>query len=155
MFTDIYFSIQVLHGRGLVHVSKAHECCDLVAADKSRKALAKRIRKSTQVNASFRLAFNLRFVWLPTYDDLLWHWPSSNSYPSRRKCFTVWPPNASRHKLIASKLYMRLAWTCEPTCESVWPTIASPYVSSGSANLRRLTSNCESVWPGLKDVSST
>ena len=30
---------------------------------------------------------------------------ASNSYASRRKFFTVWPPNASRHKLIASQLY--------------------------------------------------
>ena len=58
---------------------------------------------------------------------------------------TVWPPNTSRHKLIASQLYIRevydflqLAWTCEPTCESVWPPIASPYASSGFANLHRL-----------------
>ena len=69
------------------------------------KALAKRTRKSTELNASFRLAFNLRFVWLPTcvalrwnYDDLRWLWSNSNSYASRRKIFTFWPPNAIRRK---------------------------------------------------------
>ena len=34
-------------------------------------------------------------------------WSSSNPYPSRRELLTVWPPNESRHKLIASQLYMR------------------------------------------------
>ena len=72
-------------------------------------------------------------------------WSSSNS--SRRKFFTVWTLNASGHKLIASQQYMsgiygflRLAWTCEPTCESVWPPFASLYASSGFANLCRLVS---------------
>ena len=32
----------------------------------------------------------------------------------------------------------------------VWPPFASPYASSGFANLGRLASTCESVWPGLK-----
>ena len=36
------------------------------------KALAKRTRKLTQVNASFGLAFNLHFVWPPTCVDLRW-----------------------------------------------------------------------------------
>ena len=39
--------------------------------------------------------------------DFCWLWSSSNSYVSRRKFFTIWPPNASRHKLIASQLCMR------------------------------------------------
>ena len=75
----------------------------------------------------FRLATHLRRLAL-TCIDLRWLWSSSNSYASRRTFFTVWPPNASRHKMIASHLYMReiydflwLAWTCESTCESVWP----------------------------------
>ena len=41
--------------------------------------------------------------------------------------------------------FLRLAWTCEPTCESVWPPIASPYARSGFENLCRLASTCESV----------
>ena len=49
-----------------------------------------------EVDAGFRLEFDLR-----------WLWSSSNSYASRHKFFTVWPPNASRHKLIASELYIR------------------------------------------------
>ena len=40
------------------------------------------------------LVFNLRFVWSPTCDDLRGLWSSSNSYASRCKFFTVWPPNA-------------------------------------------------------------
>ena len=110
-----------------------------------RKALAKRTRKSTQV-------LDLPFVWPPTcvelhrlattYVDLRGLWSSSNLHASRRKFFTVWPPSASRHKLIARNLllYKRFnqwyAWnlrkfiklnlftkfrdgvaTCEPTCE--------------------------------------
>ena len=97
-------------------------------------------RKWTQVNASFRLAFNLRFVWPPTCVDLRWHWSSSNSYPGRRKFFTVWPPNAKSTQVDhTSTIYvwnlrpLQFAWTCKPTCESVWPPIAS----SGFANLRR------------------
>ena len=69
----------------------------------------------SQVDASFRLAFNLRFVWQPICVDLhklattcvwwlRWLWSSSNLDASRRKFFTVWPSRASRHKLIASNL---------------------------------------------------
>ena len=70
----------------------------------------------SQIDAMFmqRLAFNLRFVWPPNYvslrglamtwKDLHWLWSmKSNSI----KFFTVWPRNASRHKLIASQLYTR------------------------------------------------
>ena len=42
--------------------------------------------------------------------------------------------------------FLRLAWACEPTCESVWPPFASPYASSGFANLWRLALTCDSVW---------
>ena len=52
----------------------------------------------SQVNTSFRLAFNLCFVWRPTVCtlpstctacvDLRWFWSSSNSYTSWRKFFT-------------------------------------------------------------------
>ena len=116
-------------------------------------------------------AFNLRFVLPPTCVDL--RWPALIDFgraqirmqvdANRRKFFTVWPPNASRHKLpIASQLYMReihdflrLPWTCEPTCESVWPPIASPHASFGFANLRWLASTCESVWPGLTAIFPT
>ena len=37
---------------------------------------------------------------------------------------------------------LQLAWACEPTCKSVWSSIAS----SGFANVHRLASTCESVW---------
>ena len=66
----------------------------------------------SQVDASFELAFRLA-------TNL--RWLCSNLYASRHTFFTAWPPNASQHKLIASQLYMpalRLAWTCEPTCET-------------------------------------
>ena len=42
-----------------------------------------------------------------------------------------------------------LEWTCKLTCESVWPPFASPYTSSGFANLCWLASTCESVWSEL------
>ena len=38
--------------------------------------------------------------------DLRGLWSSSNLDASRRKLFTVWPPSASRHKLIASNLLL-------------------------------------------------
>ena len=64
------------------------------------RPLAKRTRKSTQVNASFRLAFRLA--------ALAVSWSGSNSYASRRKFFIAGPPNRSRHKLIGShRLSMR------------------------------------------------
>ena len=65
----------------------------------------------SQVDASFGLAFNLRFVWPPTCDDL--HrltWTCVDF--GRAQIWTqvdttfliVWPPSTSRHKLIASNL---------------------------------------------------
>ena len=60
----------------------------------------------SQVDASFGLAFNLCFVWPPTCDNLRWLWSSSNLDASRCKFFTVWPPSASRHKLITSTLLL-------------------------------------------------
>ena len=99
----------------------------------------------SQLDASFRI------VWTP---NLRWLWSSSNSYVSRRKFFTVWPPNASRHKLIASPLYKHAwnlqlfatGWTCEPTCESVWPPIALVRIVLYFSVRRRLVS----VWVGTK-----
>ena len=82
-------------------------------------------------------------------DDLRWLWSSSNSNASRRKFFT----NTCRSQvscICVNYAFCDLPWTYEQTCESVWPPIASPYASSGFANLRRLASTCESVWPGLK-----
>ena len=78
----------------------------------------KSVRKFWFCKLAFRLATHVSF------------WSRLNSYASRRKFFTVWPPNASRHMLITSQHtwnlgLLQLAWTCEPTCESVWPPIAS------------------------------
>ena len=58
------------------------------------KPLAKR-----NVNASFRLAFNLRFVWRPTCVDVRWLWSSRyiwTQVDARFHCF------ATQRKLIAS-----------------------------------------------------
>ena len=70
------------------------------------QALAKQtVPKSTKV-------FDLRSSWVSFGHPLalIWmvlrwlalSWSSSNSHASQRKFFTVWPPTASRHKLIAS-----------------------------------------------------
>ena len=61
---------------------------------------------STSVQFAFRLTTYLHGL-ASICDHLSRLWSSSNSYAIRRKIFTVWPPNASRHKLIASQLYMR------------------------------------------------
>lgn len=45
--------------------------------------------------------------------------------------------------------FLRLACTCEGTCESIWPPNASLYTSSTCGYLRLLATTCESVWPGL------
>ena len=74
----------------------------------SSKAPTKRTRKSTHFldrlafKFEFRLATHLRSRTMSCVDC-----SSSNPYPGRRELFTVWPPNESRHKLIASQLYMR------------------------------------------------
>ena len=101
------------------------------------KSLAKRARKSPQVNVqlAFRLATHLR-----------WFWSSSNLHASRRTFFTVWPPNASRHK-VDRKFHaytddLRLSATCEP----VWLPIASPC----KFWLCKLAWTCEAVWPAVK-----
>ena len=53
----------------------------------------------SQVNVSFRLAFR----WPPTCDDF---GQTQIRTQVDASFFIVWPPNASRHKLIASQLYM-------------------------------------------------
>ena len=71
--------------------------------------------------------------WPPTCDDRDLHRLGMNwvdfelKFVSKTtKFLTVWPSKASRHKLMLYG-FLSLAWTCEPTCESVWPPIASPY----------------------------
>ena len=124
------------------------------------KALAKRTRKSTELNASFRLAFNLRFVWLPTcvalrwnYDDLRWLWSNSNSYASRRKIFTFWPPNASRRKLIASwcksTVYAWNSWlfaTCVNLRADLRIRLATHRKSVRKIWFCKLVSTCIDLW---------
>ena len=60
----------------------------------------------SQVDASQRKFSTCGDLRQWTSDNLRWFWSSSNSYASRRTFFTVLPPNASRHTLIASHLYM-------------------------------------------------
>ena len=68
----------------------------------SFKALVKRRRKLTQVEDLDQLATSfgqgLRALEL-TCDDLRSLWSRSNLHASRRKFFTVWPPNPSQRKL--------------------------------------------------------
>ena len=86
--------------------------------------------------ASFRPAFCLTTYlhWLAmTCVDLRWLWSSSNSCTSRRKFYTVWSPNASRHK---SKLFA--------TCVNLWADLRirlathhKPCANSGFPKLGR------------------
>ena len=77
-----------------------------------RKALAKRRRKLTQVEASWRKLTqveNLGLLATPfgqgllalalTCDDLRSLWLISNLHTSQSKFFTIWPPNPSQRKL--------------------------------------------------------
>ena len=89
-----------------------------------------------------------------TCDDLRSLWSRSNLHASRRKFFTVWPPNPSQrklsdvHELIISQwntgyvclemVFLRHACTCEETCQCVWPPNASLYASSTCVHLRLL-----------------
>ena len=107
-------------------------------------------KSSTCIQLEFHLVTNLH-----------WLWSSSNSFASQHKIFSVWPPNANWYQLISSQLcawnllLLQLEGTCEPTCKSVWPPIASPCWSSGLfANLHQLTWICKSIRPGLYIVIS-
>ena len=57
-------------------------------------------------HTSQRFAFNLRFVWPPTCIDLRQLALTLVELKFGRKFFTVWPPSASQHKLIASNLLL-------------------------------------------------
>ena len=97
--------------------------------------MAKRTRKSTQVLVLCSACWPLT----PVYD----------LNASRRTFFAVWPLDASSH-MCEKYFFLRLVWSYEPTCESVWPPFVNPYASPGFANLRSLASTCESVaWPGV------
>ena len=90
-------------GQAILRVS-----CDFIKAlhrTGFSKALAKLTRESTQVNASFWLAFNLTLRLATHLCD--WSCVDFSRAQSRRNLFSLWPPNASRHNLIASHLYMR------------------------------------------------
>ena len=114
------------HFSGISSLAPPRKDSDVLSPGQTNSHVDASQRKFT---TSVQLAFRLE-------THSCWLWLSSSSYASRRKFFPVWPLNASRHKLIANQLYMReiydllrLAWTCEPTCESVWTPIASPYAS--------------------------
>ena len=58
----------------------------------------------SQVSASWKLALTCDSVWpwlACTWDDLRSLWLSSHLHASESKFFTVWPPNASRRKLVS------------------------------------------------------
>ena len=64
------------------------------------------------------------------------------------------PTQVDRHKLIASScIFVKFTTFCvnlQPTCESVWSPIASPYASSGFANVDlrvRLASGLTRIQP--------
>ena len=83
-----------------------------------QNGLASHRRCSTCVHLAFCLATHLRGLAFTLVDLKLIR---------TQKFFTIWPPNANRHKLIASHLYMRqidfFATSCvtyEPACYCVW-----------------------------------
>ena len=117
----------------------------------SKAGLASR-RKSTQVFdlPSTCVSFGHPLEW--TCDDFLWLWSSSNSYASRRKFFTVWPPNVQVDgRMQDNCIYVKFTSVCDlhELASRLANPFGRPYASSGFANLRWLTSTCESVWPGL------
>ena len=58
--------------------------------------------------------------------------------------------NEIRDSLPHNVFFLRIACTCDETCESIWPTHASLY--SSSLNLRPLVTTYRSIWPGLKKL---
>ena len=101
--------------------------------------------------------------WLTmTCDDSRWLWSSSNSYASRRKFFPVWPPSASRHKLIVSHLYMRESFDfLRRRCVNLRADLRIR-LATHRKSVRKfwfcklaLAIVTESVWPGLKFVTQT
>ena len=113
-----------------------------------------------QALASWKLGFSCDSVWpghALTCDDLRSVWSRSNLHASQNKFFTVWPPKPSQRKLkwkmivcLTWFFFLRLACTCEDTCESVWPPNASVYASSTCVHLRLLAGP---FGQGLKDTS--
>ena len=96
---------------------------------------------------SICVSFSHPLVW--TCDVLHWLWSSSNSYASRRKFVTVWPPNASRHNLIASQLYMREMYDFLRLASRLANRLATHRTSVRKFWFCKLALTCESVWPGL------
>ena len=112
------------------------------------------VLKPWPMNSHVDASFNLRFVWSPNGVD---------SYELRGLSLTLAELKFARksthvfHRLATQRKSTQVdrkstvysAWNLRlfATCESVWPPIASPYASSGFANLRWLASTCESVWP--------
>ena len=105
------------------------------------KALAERTRKSTQGNVSFWLASNWRFVWPPTCVDF-------GRAQIRTQVNVSFSPFGHPMQVDTQKSWLQVV-KFTTFCKSVWPPFASPYGSSGFANLRRLALTCEYVWPGL------
>ena len=95
--------------------------------------LASRRKFSISARLAFRLATHLRWLAL-TLVELKFVRKSLQVFhrlTAQRKSTQV------DRKSTVYAWHLRLfAWTCEPTCESIWPPIASLYASSGFANLR-------------------
>ena len=81
--------------------TESHQCPFLNLKKNTFVVTVNSGQTDSQVNASFRHALN--------FADLRWLWSSSNLYASQLiLSFSQFGhPNASRHKLIASHLYMR------------------------------------------------
>ena len=78
---------------------------------KSRpNGLASRRKLSTRVSFGHLLAW----IFIDFKIIIMWHWiwSSSNSHASWPSFVTVWPPNASRHKLTVYAWNLRLLVTC-------------------------------------------
>ena len=113
-----------------------------------------------QVNKSFWLAFNLRFVWplVLTCDDLHWIWLSWNSYTRGHKLL-----------LFDHPMQVNTSWS-QVNCTCVKFTAIRDFheLASWLANLFghpsqvqlckfwfcKLASTCKSIWPGLQQMWS-
>ena len=128
------------------------------------KALAKRTRKLTEVFdlRSTCISFGHPLALLAmTCDDLRRLALTLVEIKFVRKStqvFTIWPPNASRHKLVASQVYMR-KFTAFFVLRELTSRLANAFAHPSQVRTQVLVlqtcidlrSTCESVWPGLNN----
>ena len=112
----------------------SHSSHSLTHIKSWQNGLASHRRCSTCVHLAFCLATHLRGLAFTLVDLKLIRTQGDASFSP------FGHPTQNGHKWIASHLYLReiyglfrLAWTCEP----IWPSFASPYISLGFANLRQ------------------